>query len=113
MQQMLLVTIQGPQRTIDVTLPGDVPLYELFPFLVDICSAAKPSFTENIPLQEFVSLSAERLQEILAPTCTLKESGMLDGDILCLQIHTDAAPAVSFASEIIKPGGTSKARQKE
>lgn len=37
--QMLFVTVIGPQRTIDLELPGDVPIKELLPTLISLCGS--------------------------------------------------------------------------
>lgn len=101
MQQTLLVTIQGPQRAVDVALPCDVPLYELLPFLLDISGTSQPSLVADLLQTGAVSLFVERLKETLAPTFTLLESGTLDGDVLFLRVDTPQLSSTSTTAENI------------
>lgn len=106
MQQTLFITVQGSQRTIDMALPGDIPLYELFPFLLSTCGTTQQSVAGPLP-PPGVSFSVVRLQETLSPAFTLLESGMVDGDIL--QVAVSASSASSLLAqppvpESIQPG---------
>jgi len=90
MQQTLLVTIKGPHQRRDVELPGDIPLYELLPALLDICGITEDPSEGKARSPENVSLYLERLNDSLTSTFTLLESGVLTGDILFLRSE-DAA----------------------
>lgn len=105
MQQTLLVTIKGPHQRRDVELPGDIPLYELLPALLDICDITDDSSEGKALSPENVSLYLERLNDSLTSTFTLLESGVLTGDILFLRSESAELvllPASADESEVIE-----------
>jgi hypothetical protein len=105
MPQTLLVTIKGPRQRRDVELPGDIPLYELLPALLDICGITEDSVEGKVRSPENVSLYLERLNDSLTSTFTLLESGVLTGDILFLQSEGEELvllPANADESEVIE-----------
>jgi hypothetical protein len=72
--QTLLVTIIGPQRTIDLEMPGEVPIGELLPIVMTLCGSPDFFPQQNalsswglgvidafVPLPLFSSLSAEKI----------------------------------------------------
>src|SRR5258708_28208555 len=72
--QTLLVTIIGPRRTIDLEMPGEVPIKELLPIILTLCGPSGFSAPQNnpsswglgvvdanIPLPASSSLSAEKI----------------------------------------------------
>lgn len=105
MQQTLLVTIKGPHQRRDVELPGDIPLYELLPALLDICDITEDPSEGKALSPENVSLYLERLNDSLTSTFTLLESGVLTGDILFLRSESAELvllPASAGESEVIE-----------
>src|ERR1700726_3715278 len=72
--QTLLVTIVGPQRTIDLEMPGEVSISELLPIVITLCGPSGSFPLQNdlsswglgvvdafAPLPLFSSLSAEKI----------------------------------------------------
>ncbi|MDQ2715183.1 MAG: EsaB/YukD family protein [Chloroflexota bacterium] len=83
MQRTLLVTVKGPRHTIDVELPGDIPISDLVPLLVEMCVPPSMSAT-NMRTMPW-SLRSTQAGTPLTPTLTLFEAGVLDGVELVLQ----------------------------
>jgi hypothetical protein len=92
----LLLTVRGPFKTIDLELPGDVPVGELLPLLLEICGPQ-----ENDPkkvLQAPVSLQVLGARAPLSSNSTLIDAGVCDGTVLVLQTnHSPSTPAESLA----------------
>jgi len=78
MQQTLLVTVQGTRRKLDVELPGDVPVGELLPLLLQMCGIA-----EADPGRWAVSVSGTG--RVLQAKRTLFGNGVCNGEILLLR----------------------------
>jgi len=85
MQRTLLITVQGPWRTVDVELPGDALTGELLPLLLEMCSDPAVSPTNGEREAASWSLSVARIGRPLAAAFTLFDNGLLDGDVLLLQ----------------------------
>jgi hypothetical protein len=85
MQQTLLVTMQGARRKLDVELPGDVPVGELLPLLLQMCGIADAD-----PGRWAVSVSGTG--RVLQAKRTLFGNRVRDGEILLLR---RAEPAMS------------------
>jgi WXG100 protein secretion system (Wss), protein YukD len=83
MSEQLLVTIRGPQQTIDVELPGDVCVSDLLPLVGKIYAFAAelPEYTQEEAGSW--SLCTERNIPLVA-TRTLSDHGILDGEVLLL-----------------------------
>lgn len=101
MHSRLLVTVKGPQHAIDVELPGDVPVADLLPLLLDLCEVPLPrsSYKKAAPAS---SLILERPGKLLASPCSLEESGVLDGDILSLYVGNIQPSPVRPERKMIK-----------
>ena len=85
MQQTLLVTVQGTRRRLDIELPGDVPVHELIPLLLDMCNHPA-RFAMSAGLNKAAwTLHVDHLAQPLQPIQTLAGAGVLDGDVLLLQ----------------------------
>jgi hypothetical protein len=81
----LLVTIRGPHKTMDLELPGNVPVDELIPLLLEICD---PQTNDPQTLRQ-VSLSLAGTSVPLSSRTTLIEANIYDGAVLVLQTkHT-------------------------
>ncbi len=78
MQQTLLVTVQGTRRKLDVELPGDVPVGELLPLLLQMCGMSRSD-----PDKWAVSLSGTG--RLLQARRTLFENRIFDGAVLLLR----------------------------
>jgi hypothetical protein len=85
MQQTLLVTVQGARRKRDVELPGDIPVGELLPLLLQMCG-----ISETNPGRWAVSVFGT--ERVLQAKRTLFENRVRDGEILLVR---RAEPAVS------------------
>jgi hypothetical protein len=82
----VVVTLRGPLKTVDMELPGDAPVSELVPVLLEICTSHNPHEWQqafNALLVGGVPLSLER---------TLVEAGVCDGTILVLQTNDAPSP---------------------
>ena len=81
--QTLLVTIQGPQHTIDLELPGDVPIRELLPTIIMLCGPSHPT-----PLQQHPGAWGLGVLDAYAPlpvASSLTSENVVNGAILKLQ----------------------------
>lgn len=78
MQQTLLVTVQGTRRKLDIELPGDVPVGELLPLLLQICGISRPDASKW-------AVSMSSTGRVLQAKRTLSESRVFDGEILLLR----------------------------
>lgn len=76
--QTLLITIIGPQKQVDLQVPGEVPVGDLLPALVAMCvpSSAQTHGANWQLAYGQRSLSTER---------SLIEAGVVDGTLLILQ----------------------------
>jgi len=84
MQRALLVTVQGPRRTVDVELPGDVLTGELFPLLLEMCGDPVMPPPPGERVAAFWSLTLAKTGKPLASVLTLFDNNILDGDVLLL-----------------------------
>ncbi|WP_201377393.1 EsaB/YukD family protein [Ktedonobacter sp. SOSP1-85] len=82
----VLATVQGPGKTLDLELPGDVPVSELLPLLLELCSS--PGSPSQKELQSPFHLQVVRARAPLAPNRTLIEAEVGDGAVLILQTST-------------------------
>ncbi|MCD2189433.1 type VII secretion integral membrane protein EccD [Actinomycetospora soli] len=98
------VSVLAPTTRADLALPGDVPVGELLPVLVDLTDAAGPGPTPRARGRHVPVRSADRAgatgwtlallgQAPADPRSSLDELGVLDGDQLVLRRREDAAPA--------------------
>jgi WXG100 protein secretion system (Wss), protein YukD len=81
----LLVTVRGPFKTIDLELPGDVPVGELLPLLLEICGPQENDSKKV--LQAPVSLQVLGARAPLSSNSTLIDAGVYDGTVLVLQTN--------------------------
>ncbi|MDQ2904059.1 MAG: EsaB/YukD family protein [Ktedonobacteraceae bacterium] len=101
MQRTLLVTVRGPQRTVDVELPGDIPISDLVPLLVEMCASPNMHTTPW-------ALRSTQTSIPLTPALSLFAAGVLDGVELVLQ-RRDTLPdpgprSKQFLPKSIVPG---------
>jgi MinD-like ATPase involved in chromosome partitioning or flagellar assembly len=78
----LLVTVVGPSRRRDLSLPAESPVYELLPTLVELVGDGDGT-AEAEPDAWVLSTSAAA-EENLRPDASLAASGVLDGSVLYL-----------------------------
>jgi hypothetical protein len=83
MSTTLLITVVGQQRRVDLEVPGDIPIRDLLPKLLEICGSSP----YNTP-------SLWRLGRYEAPSffetsASLNAVGAVDGDLLALQPFKD------------------------
>jgi hypothetical protein len=88
---MLLVTVVGPQKRADLTVPGDAPIVELIPTLVELTANGES------PAGGVWSVGATG-KEAFPATRTLLECGVVDGSILYLQVAHAGASVVATES---------------
>jgi hypothetical protein len=102
----ILVTVQGPQRTIDLEIPGDTPIFDLFPLLVEL-SAPQQLSDDPITSQRW---GLGKVNGTLLPSNhTLVGSGIVDGTVLLFQeasVWTINQSAIGPAPSIPAPPGS-------
>ncbi|GCE06556.1 EsaB/YukD family protein [Dictyobacter aurantiacus] len=81
--QTLLVTVTGQRQSFDLELPGDIPVSELLPFLLDLCVPQKDNARQADATSWCLCLAEQTTA--LQPTHTLIDAGIMDGAILHLQ----------------------------
>lgn len=87
MQQTLFVTVQGMQRRLDIELPADTPVSDLIPLLLEMCNHS-PEFPTGAQQSKTPwTLYVANLGQSLRGTQTLATGGVLDGDVLLLEIQ--------------------------
>ncbi len=84
MQNTLLVTIQGSQRSVDVALPGDARVGELLRLLHEMCGSPGLG-AEGAWKISACSLYLPRLSRLLEDDRTFFEHGVRTGDVLAIQ----------------------------
>ena len=83
----VLLTVRGPEQTVDMELPGDAPIGELFPMLIALCAPHASTATTQVPTSALILRWRLRPLEGAAfePTATLIDCGIMDGAILHLE----------------------------
>jgi WXG100 protein secretion system (Wss), protein YukD len=106
--QMLFVTVIGPQRTIDLELPGDVPIKELLPTLISLCGSPGSS-----PIRMDActwGLGVADAPALLPVSNSLIAGKVVNGTILWLRKLSSSVSGFrqkeKFAPETIQPGTT-------
>lgn len=74
----VLVTVQGPEQRIELQLPGDRPVAELVPLLVEVCAGSQRSDGNQWELAPLGGLAFDGAR-------TLAEVGVMDGSLLHLR----------------------------
>lgn len=104
--QTILLTIKGPERSIDLKLPAEVPVSELMPKILELCG----------PGQDNDPHSQARWRLFLASTGmsldaakSLNEAGVIDGSLLLLSrretaMRSHQQSARPFNPRVIQPG---------
>ncbi|QBR75117.1 type VII secretion integral membrane protein EccD [Microbacterium sediminis] len=88
--QLLKLTVQSGDRRVDVALPGSVPVAEIVPSV-----ARRLGVLDAVEAHAgywFVRPDGDRLD----PDRSLVAQGMLDGDVVALEIGADAPPAKTY-----------------
>ncbi len=82
--QTILLTVEGPQRSVDLEVPGEISISELIPLLLEICKPSQiklaPQFDPSI-----WGLGPKDGDMPLDLTHSLIDSGVMDGAVLMLQ----------------------------
>jgi hypothetical protein len=108
----LLVTLRGPLKTLDLELPGDVPVSELLPLFLEICGSHQND--PPISLQASVSLQVAGMSAPLQSDKTLMDGGVRDGTVLVLQTnHLPSTAAESpgpqpFIPKTVRPDANTR-----
>ncbi|HTK06036.1 MAG TPA: EsaB/YukD family protein [Ktedonobacteraceae bacterium] len=102
--QMLLITITSSRQNIDLQVPGELPISDLLPTLLEICSP-----TEAAAIQANVAWQVVYDQKALPLERTLSELAVPDGAILRFQplarnLHTEQKRPRRFVPGNILPG---------
>ena len=74
----VLVTVQGPEQSAELQLPGDRPVAELLPLLVEVCAGGQQAEGACWELAPLGGLGFD-------PARTLHEVGVMDGSLLHLR----------------------------
>jgi MinD-like ATPase involved in chromosome partitioning or flagellar assembly len=83
----VLVTVQGPEQRVELQLPGDRPVGELIPLLVEVCADGRPLEGAQWELAQLGGLAFDSAK-------TLSQVGVIDG--ARLHLRDAAAPSPSF-----------------
>lgn len=83
MRHVLLITLQGPSRTVDVAIAGDARISDMLPLILDLC-ASEPSSLSRERVTTIWSIEVIRLGRSLKSTQSFFANGVLDGDVLLL-----------------------------
>jgi hypothetical protein len=98
----LLVTIRGPLKTLDLELPGDVPVGELIPLFLEICGPGKND--PQAMLQAPASLQVAGSSTPLPSDKTLIDADVSDGAVLVLQAnHLSPVGSEQFVPKTVRP----------
>jgi hypothetical protein len=105
----LLITVRGPLKTVDLELPGDVPVSELLPILCEICDSLEDAITTSPRI--LPSLRVADTPTPLRPQQTLIDAGLFDGAVLLLLTNQSSAifpvvvdaPSGKFVSRSVRP----------
>ncbi|HZU68519.1 MAG TPA: EsaB/YukD family protein [Ktedonobacteraceae bacterium] len=81
--QTLLVTIIGPRRTIDLEMPGEVPIRELIPIILALCGPTAVSGPHSDP--SVWGLGVVDADRPLPSSSSLSAEKLVNGTILQLQ----------------------------
>ncbi|GCE28054.1 hypothetical protein KDA_35380 [Dictyobacter alpinus] len=106
--QTLLVTVIGQpnKKSFDLELPGDLPISDLLPFLLELCGLQEE--TAELSEAELWCLRLDEQTTALQRTHTLIDAGALDGAILYLQtlasLEVSNQPKKSIETRQIVPG---------
>lgn len=96
----VLVTIDGPQQSIDCEVPGDIPIGDLLPLLLDACGIAEKSPSLVSPATWALGLpSGQPLRE----NQSLIACGVVDGMRLLLRDKVSWDAAISEITEEVAP----------
>ena len=93
----VLVTVCGSLKTLDLELPGDVPVSELIPLLLKICGSGED--TTQAFRQADARLRVAGMAGTLSSDKTLVDAGICDGTVLVLQ----ASGSPSLLDESLAP----------
>ena len=81
------MTVEGPQRRVDVALASDVPIAEVIPTVVELCGQDGAS---RRPAETAEWRIAPVGQGPLPPTKSLRDCGITDGAVLALKVADEA-----------------------
>jgi MinD-like ATPase involved in chromosome partitioning or flagellar assembly len=74
----VLVTVQGPEQRVELQLPGDRPVVELLPLMVEVCACGHQADGARWELAPLGGLAFDSVR-------TLHEVGVVDGSLLHLR----------------------------
>ena len=110
--QTLLITLVGPQKRLDLQVPGDMILSDLLPALLELCI---PSTTDTAKETQRTTWQLLYQQKPLSLECSLLDVEVVDGALLMLQNQEEQmtqplAPIEStpqhFTPKTVTPGYT-------
>lgn len=78
----ILVTVAGPEKLIDLELPGETPISDLLPLLVEVCVPRMA--TTQWAAADYWGLGYPESRPF-SPARTLVECGVYDGEVLAFQ----------------------------
>jgi WXG100 protein secretion system (Wss), protein YukD len=103
--ETVLITLVGPARRVDLKLPAEVPIGDIFPKLLELSGAQGVQ-----PQATFArwGLILPVKGQVLPPNRSLRECGVVDGNVLALQdgvsfMAQQQAAAQPFQPKIIQP----------
>src|SRR5262249_38496232 len=98
--QTVLLTIRGPDRSIDLKLPAEVPVSELMPKILELCG---PDLDKDQLRQARWRLFLASTGMSLSAGKSLNEAGVIDGSLLLLGESETAMRSQQQRSRPFKP----------
>jgi MinD-like ATPase involved in chromosome partitioning or flagellar assembly len=98
----LLVTVVGPSRRRDLSLPADSPVYELLPTLVELVGDGAGN--EAVEPDAWILSASAVAEDPLRPDASLAASGVLDGSVLYLARSRPQEEPAPRTAAVPEPG---------
>jgi hypothetical protein len=102
--QTILVTVTGPGKSIDLEIPGELPLRELFPELLRLVGPRTSVGVAEVTPSWLLRFAEGRP---LDPNRSLIESEVMDGALLVLQdsqaLAREQTPPMQFHPPLVVP----------
>jgi len=91
----------GPARRIDLKLPAEIPVRDLFPKLLELCG---PQLAQSQEVLSQWLLVLPSREIALPPNRSLRECGIVDGDMLALRNNVSfVAKQQQASTQVFRP----------
>jgi hypothetical protein len=100
---ILFVTVRGPLKTLDLELPGDVPVGELIPLLLEMCGSQRNVSQKGFGVPMKLQVVGARMP--LSADITLSGADVCDGAVLVLEtsMRVESPAPQHFAPKAVRP----------